>query len=506
MVSKPSFVDNFDALSLSNSNSGVWQPSMYYSPSGSIDSPTMTSWMASPLAVATSMADANVFSVKAGILSIDIKPTPADVVSSSVGNAAFLGGELTTYQSYSQLYGYFEMRAQLASGPGLNSAFWLLPKDGSWPPELDVEEVLGNSPTTLIMTAHTGVSGSDSANPQWVTVPDTGAAFHTYGVDWEPSTITWYFDGKAVAQAPTPSDMNKPMYMIVDVMAGTSSSWMGAPKAGETAQMKIDYIRAYPTLPTDVLALERAGSIPPSSDAPAASVPVVAPSVPASPDTIDIAVSQDAYQGDAQFTVLVDGKQVGGVQTTHALHNAGGAEHIKLTGAWGSAAHNVQISFINDAWGGSTATDRNLYVDSIAYDGVVGAKTVTAFFTGGSKIFTVGGTTPAAASPADTLVLHLAEDAYQGDAQFQVFIDGKAVSTAEIVTALHATGKLQDFTFTGNFGTGPHDIGIAFLNDAWGGTAATDRNLHVESVDYNAQHLAGVSLFSAGTSHFAVTG
>jgi beta-glucanase (GH16 family) len=20
--------------------------------------------------------------------------------------------------------------------------------------------------------------------------------FHTYGVDWEPDTITWYFDGK----------------------------------------------------------------------------------------------------------------------------------------------------------------------------------------------------------------------------------------------------------------------------------------------------------------------
>ena len=44
--------------------------------------------------------------------------------------------------------------------------------------------------------------------------------FHTYGVDWEPDTITWYFDGQKVFQTATPIDLNKPMYMIADLAVG----------------------------------------------------------------------------------------------------------------------------------------------------------------------------------------------------------------------------------------------------------------------------------------------
>ena len=36
-----------------------------------------------------------------------------------------------------------------------------------------------------------------------------------------------------------------------------------------------------------------------------------------------LSMSEDAYLGDAQFTVSVDGKQQGGTFTTTALHAAG---------------------------------------------------------------------------------------------------------------------------------------------------------------------------------------
>ena len=228
-----------------------------------------------------------------------------------------------------------------------------------------------------------------------------------------------------------------------------------------------------------------------------------APSAPAT-DTLDIAMAEDAWMGDAQFTVSVDGKPVGGTQTAHVLHATHDDGHVLLTGNWGAGQHDVQIAFINDAWGGSAATDRNLYVDSVALNGTTYAGSGT-FLANGSKDFLVGESTLKGAAAPDTLVLHLSEDAWKGDAQFTVSVDGKTLDTAEAVTTLHASGGSQDFTFTGSFGAGPHDVGVSFLNDAWGGTAATDRNLYVASTSFDGHSYAGAALLTNGTAHFTVS-
>ena len=71
--------------------------------------------------------------------------------------------------------------------------------------------------------------------------------------------------------------------------------------------------------------------------------------------------------------------------------------------------------------------------------------------------------------------------------------------------ALHSAGTLQDFAFSG-FGPGSHDVGVTFLNDAYGGTASTDRNLYVGSIDFGSHHFAtNAALMSNGTQHFAVS-
>jgi beta-glucanase (GH16 family) len=40
-----------------------------------------------------------------------------------------------------------------------------------------------------------------------------------------------------------------------------------------------------------------------------------------------------------------------------------------VLGNWAAGNHNVQVDFLNDAWGGTAATDRNLYVDGATYNG-----------------------------------------------------------------------------------------------------------------------------------------
>ncbi len=114
--------------------------------------------------------------------------------------------------------------------------------------------------------------------------------------------------------------------------------------------------------------------------------------------------------------------------------------------------------------------------------------------------------TPTPPPSNDTLVLKLSEDAWKGDAKFVVSVDGKQIDSTQTVTALHSKGQLETFTYHGTWGPSPHDIGVTFLNDAWGGTPSTDRNLYVGSVSYDgvtpANHTA--ALFSYWTVHFHV--
>jgi predicted xylan-binding protein with Ca-dependent carbohydrate-binding module len=220
---------------------------------------------------------------------------------------------------------------------------------------------------------------------------------------------------------------------------------------------------------------------------------------------LDLSLSEDAWKGDAQFTVSVDGKQVGGTMTAHALASSGASEHLKLTGNWGSGALSVGITFLNDAWGGTSATDRNLHVDAVAYDGVKYANTRSVLYRNEAQSFKVGGSAATAPSDKNPLTLHLSEDAYQGDAKVQISVDGKTITSPEVVKALHSAGALQDFTFTG-LGSGSHDIGVTFLNDAYGDSPSTDRNLYVGSIDYGSHHFATDATFLfGGTQHFTVS-
>src|SRR3954469_11113142 len=92
-------------------------------------------------------------------------------------------------------------------------------------------------------------------------------------------------------------------------------------------------------------------------------------SVGTDPDTLVLKISEDAYQGDAQYTVSVDGVQIGGTLTAHASHAAGQDDAVTVHGDWGAGNHSVSVNFFNDAWGGTSSTDRNLYVDAATYNG-----------------------------------------------------------------------------------------------------------------------------------------
>ena len=105
----------------------------------------------------------------------------------------------------------------------------------------------------------------------------------------------------------------------------------------------------------------------------------------------------------------------------------------------------------------------------------------------------MSGSTSTGSGP-DTLVVTLCEDAYQGDAQANIAVDGKQLNATPLtVTAQRSKGQTQAFTFKGTWGPGQHTIAVMFLNDDWGGSPTTDRNLWVDAITLNGAAVSGLT-------------
>jgi hypothetical protein len=241
-------------------------------------------------------------------------------------------------------------------------------------------------------------------------------------------------------------------------------------------------------------------------------------------DQLVVHVSEDAFQGNAEYAVLVDGKQVGVIQQAFASHSQGQVDNLSLVGHFGADPHTVEVQFVNDAYGGSPDADRNLYVEGITFNGVdypgqAAANTAqngqpdadpnaAEMYINGSVTFNnVGGSgpPPPPSGSTSTIAIQVSEDAFQGDAQFNVRVDGAAQIATFTAHASHAAGQSETINITGDFGAqGPGTIDIQFLNDAYGGTPDTDRNLYVQSIDVNGVHFQGnTAINDAANGHEA---
>ncbi len=156
----------------------------------------------------------------------------------------FIGAAITSFP-YSQLYGVFAMSAKLPRGNGLWPAFWLLPVDKTWPPEIDVMEVIGREPNKLYLHLHFPDMTAPGIGID--THVNLSADFHEYAVDWGPDEIKWYFDRKLVYSQPTHPSLHKPFYIIANLAVGKPDMWGGAPDRTTTfpATMQIKYIKAW---------------------------------------------------------------------------------------------------------------------------------------------------------------------------------------------------------------------------------------------------------------------
>lgn len=226
-----------------------------------------------------------------------------------------------------------------------------------------------------------------------------------------------------------------------------------------------------------------------------AALTIAAPAMPApARGILTLRISEDAFRGDARFTVAVDGQQVGGTLTATASHAARQIQTFTIAGNFAEGPHSVAVKFVNDLQG-APGEDRNLYVDGLVFNGEDLHQTAT---------LTANGTALLATGPisrATPVTVNMSEDAWRGDAQAFIAIDGRVLGGLQMVTASHADGRTQAMSFLPDLAPGAHTASITFLN------AAGDRALYIDSIDVAGAHYASAAATVAAgtTSTFAFT-
>ncbi|WP_448191915.1 cellulase family glycosylhydrolase [Azospirillum sp. sgz301742] len=191
----------------------------------------------------------NPFSVVGGNLRITGTPT-----AGLTNGKTYTSGVIQTRGKFSCTYGYFEIRCKMPGGLGFWPAFWLMAEDLATLPELDVMEFASKFPNEYPINAHwNDGSGQTSIGDEQGYVgnfiknlPDLRAGFHTYGLEWTPSFLTYYFDGQQIFQRATPANagFDEPHYIIVNMAVGGTAGWVGPPD-GSTQTFEVDYVRVW---------------------------------------------------------------------------------------------------------------------------------------------------------------------------------------------------------------------------------------------------------------------
>ncbi len=126
---------------------------------------------------------------------------------------AFTSGMVASAGAFQFTYGYVQFRARLPTGAGLWPALWLLPANESWPPEIDVLEVDGADADVAALTYHPFHGQQEQ---RLVRIPDLSIGWHTFAIDWQPTSIVWYIDGRAEFEV-TGQVPSQPMYLLMDL-------------------------------------------------------------------------------------------------------------------------------------------------------------------------------------------------------------------------------------------------------------------------------------------------
>ena len=165
--------------------------------------------------------------------------------------------DVEPFEGYATQYGYFEMRMKMPDTKGGGyAAWWLIGTEDDITSdrvktkqngEIDVLETFFDDPGVF----HPKVHAWDDPNlNEWSSEVNLKGfskkyvdEFHTYAMDWRPEGITFYVDGKEVAQ--TKESPQYRMCMILSMYINSDFSGWDEPENKYPIEWLIDYVRVY---------------------------------------------------------------------------------------------------------------------------------------------------------------------------------------------------------------------------------------------------------------------
>jgi len=156
----------------------------------------------------------------------------------------FTSGAMTTYGSFAQMYGRFEIRCRVPAGKGLEPSFRLLPVPKGEIPAIDVLDALGSEPAKALFGNHWGDEKTERSFTGSYNVGDLSNGFHTVAVEWDKDKIVWFVDGKERFRS-VDGVPHQPMYLALRLAVGGPVAKYPDETTKFPALFAIDYIRVF---------------------------------------------------------------------------------------------------------------------------------------------------------------------------------------------------------------------------------------------------------------------
>lgn len=161
-------------------------------------------------------------------------------------NYSFVSGIIESDGKFNFTYGCFEARIQLPPGTNQFPAFWSTGQNWPVTGEIDVVEASGSDASCSYHYHYSDGAGGANTFGANSTVVGSTSGMHTYGVNWQPTFIEWYYDGVRVARVNNADLLNNqvvtsfPQFLILNLGLQPSPTT-------EPTVMIIDYVRVWKT-------------------------------------------------------------------------------------------------------------------------------------------------------------------------------------------------------------------------------------------------------------------